>query len=314
MTVDQDGPTALDAYFTQVERAVAADPAQDLAQELLEQVAATDGLALVDDLLDAGVDPAVLAAALAPGDSDRRRRPRLRGGLLAGVRVCWLTSAGYAAVQMPNRREAPPSASTARHRLAPTNLERFLRQRVEPVARERGHVLLDVLRGKPLRELVEERKGDAWSAVRHGNLSDQAEASSLLGGVFPDVLIVEDWPLDLSGVRQQVWPTTGARADVAGVFESSFAVACEIELHGKAHPLLLHKRRQHTRAMQIGGWWQATLWIVDSNDVLTRLRRAGVGDLREAPGHYVARASDVGLTGGEELDLDGLAQPWWVTD
>jgi hypothetical protein len=313
MSADHQAQAALDDYFKKIESAVAHEPALDQAQHLLELVAAGDGLALVEDLLQAGVTPAVLAAALAQPEGDKRVRPRLRGGLLAGHRVCWLTSAGHAAVGQPNRRESPPSQSTLRHRLAPSNVERHLITHLAPIARQRGQVLLDVVRGKPLRDLVEERRGDAWSSVRHGNLADQAEASSLLGGVFPDLLVVEDWPEAMSETRRHVWPHHGLRADRASVFESPFAVAVEVELQGKAHPLLLHKRKQHTRAMDIGGWWSAVLWIVDDRDVLTRLQRAGLGDTRNAPGHYVARACDFGIGGGHDLDLSDLSQPWWIT-
>ncbi len=299
-----DEGDALDALLSAARAAAspAGSPAGDAALDVLQDVADVgDGVMLLADLLAAGHSRAVVAALLKQG-SDKRLRARLALGVVAGHDVVWLRTAGWGAVGKPNRREAAPTVKTLRHRLSGHNFEQAIEHRVTATARA-NDVLIEVMRGVPLREHVQQHIGDAWTSIKTEGPEEQRAAGTLTGGVFPDVLVVENWPRQrivgtpqtglaqaVPGERERLWPSVGGiRND-----DADLVVAVEIELSGKAAPLLSSKVRQHDTAMRLG-WWQAVVWITDSTDVLTRLLRAGVSDGAQHPGHYVMGGSSVGL-------------------
>jgi hypothetical protein len=291
------------------------DNAADASTDVLTLVAeGGDGVMLLADVLAAGHSRALVAALLTQG-SDKRIRARLAIGIVAGVEVVWLRTSGWQAVGQPNRRETPPTQSSLRHRLSAHNFERTMLAGVEPVGRERG-VLLSVVRGAPLREYITQRTGDAWTIIKTAGSAELLNAASgVLGGVYPDALVAESWPaslvVDKDQTRAKTWPKTGDPAALSERQGPDWASAIEIELSGKAAPLVSAKVRQHDTAMLLG-WWQAVVWITDDTDTLTRLVRAGVGGA-DHPGHYLLPGSAVGIGGSPTVPV-GMPLPpvpWW---
>jgi hypothetical protein len=286
----------------------------DAAHDVLHHVGIVcDGVAVLSDLLDAGHSRAVIAALLTQG-KDARVKPKLAMDEVAGVLVLWCRSSAWVALGQPNRREAPPSKSTLRHRLSAHNFERAMMARVEPVARERG-VLLTVVRGLALREYVDQRKGDAWTVIKGtGGAQDKEEAGRVANGVFPDAIVAENWPLEMTAdVRRAMWPTTGDETAHVAPCQADWSVALEVELHGKSSALLDEKVLRHDQSMKLK-WWSATCWITDDADTQTRLLRAGIGTAAH-PGHYLLGAADAHIGENPPPPGPGLAvppPPWWA--
>jgi hypothetical protein len=331
-----DEGDALEALLTAARKAAApaaGKSAGDAPLDALQLVADVgDGVMLLADLLAAGHSRAVVAALLKQG-SDKRLRPRLALGVVGGHEVVWLRTAGWSILNYPNRREAAPTVRSLRHRLSGHNFEHAIEQRVAPIARQ-NDVLLEMVRGVPLRDYCKSRVGDAWTTIKTEGPEQTRDAGTVTGGVFPDVLVVENWPRKhilrakpqglvaaTRSEREQLWPSVGGiRTD-----DADLAVAVEIELSGKAAPLLSAKVRQHDTAMRMG-WWQVVVWVTDSTDVLTRLLRAGIGDPSQHPGHYVMGGSALGFgsdpeqplrqffPGTETLDPATVVPPppWWL--
>lgn len=273
------------------------DDGEQLLADLVADVAAGGGVAVLDDLLAAGHSRAVIAAALEPTGDDKRARPLLRGTVANGIEIVWCTTLGWSRAGQSNKREAPVGSRTARHRTAPALFERWLATRAA-VAEPHG-ILLTLDRGSGLRSVVEEMTQRAWGLVRQTGGTGQ-DAALLLTRPVPDAIIIENWPDDPSAIAWRdlhVYPHFGSperpRAEVA--------IAVEVQLSDTASAIMSQKVRAHDVAMRLGGGWQATLWVVDSQDVMTRLQRAGIGDELRHPGHYVVQAREVGLGDHEPL-------------
>jgi hypothetical protein len=313
-------PSPLDRLFAPHEEAEAASgsaTADDRVSDLLRAVADAEGCALVTDLTAAGYEDAVIAAACTPPPDDKRKAAGLALGIVGRQRMVWLRSSGWAAVGQANRRENKPTATQLRHRLAPVNFQRRMDARFVPVAR-RDDVLVRFARGVELRQYVDPLKGQAWSLIRAGDVVSQANAGQVLEGVYPDALVYENWPEVKFQQRTEDWPSTGDTKFRAGPEDATWVVAVEIELSGKNDPALDRKLNRHDIAMQLG-WWQAVVWITDCPDVLTRLRRAGLGrtdglnEIERRPGHYLLLADAAGVTGklpGAVVPR-GVKVPWW---
>ena len=105
---------------------------------------------------------------------------------------------------------------------------------------------------------------------------------------------------------RQLYPHLGSEEHPG----AEIAVAVEIQFSDAATSLISQKVRAHDVAMRRGGGWQATLWVVDGPDVVTRLTRAGVGDARDHPGHYLVEAAEVGIG---SAPLMGVTTWRWVS-
>lgn len=268
------------------------DEGEQLLADLVVDVAASGGIALLDDLLNAGHSRAVIAAALQPESADKRARPLLRGCIANGLEVVWCTTLGWSRAGQSNRREAPVGTRTALHRTAPAVLDRWVRTKAATVA-SRG-IMLAVDRGSGLRVLAEEMTQRAALLVRQsGSIGE--DATILLTRPVPDALLVENWPLDSAALTWRdthVYPHFGSPSHPG----AEIAVAVEVQLSDAATAVISQKVRAHDVAMRLGGVWQATLWVVDDIDVVTRLQRAGVGEVAAHPGHYLVEARDVGIS------------------
>ena len=166
--------------------------------------------------------------------------------------------------------------------------------------------MLTLDRGPVLRSITEEMTQRAWSLVRQGG-SAANDAGLLLTRPIPDALLIENWPVDAEALqwREKYIYSHHGSPDKPG---AEMAVAVEIQYSDCATALLSQRLRAHDVAMRVGGAWQATLWVVDSQEVMMRLTRAGVFDTQLHPGHYVAQAKDVGLDEHEELEATNW--PW----
>lgn len=280
------------------------DNADRLLADLVADVAAAGGVALIDDLIRQGHPRAVIAAAIEPEGGDKRTRPLLRCSVVNGVELVWVTTKGWAQAGQPNRRESPPGSRTARHRTAPALLDRWIRA-MTPLLLEQD-VLLTLDRGPGLRAACEEMTQRAWGLIRQGGSTGQ-DAALLLTRPVPDALLVESWPAkdELIAWRDSsLYPHLGSEDRP----ESEMAVAVEIQYADSGTALLSQRLRAHDIAMRLGRGWHATLWVVDSLEVLVRLNRAGVFDTTKHPGHYVIEARDVGL--GDHPPLNASNWSW----
>lgn len=262
-----------------------------LLADLVADVAAAGGVALLEDLISGGHQRAVIAAALEPEGPDKRTRPWLRCAVVNGVELVWATTKAWSQVGQPNRRESPPGSRTARHRTAPALLHRWVRSLNTEVQRQ--DILLSLDRGPGLRSVCEEMTQRAWGYMRQGGTVAQ-EASLLLTRPVPDALIVESWPHrpEIMAWRDSaLYPHLGSEERPG----SELAVAVEVQFADSGTALISQRLRAHDVAMRLGGGWHATLWVIDSLEVLARLNRAGVYDKVRHPGHYVVEAKDVGL-------------------
>lgn len=283
----------------------------DRLPDLLEAVAAGDGLALLDDLLAEGFPPDLIRSALEPGE-DKRQRPKLLATSIGPWRVLSLSSSGFAAVGEGNRRPALPTASTLLHRLGPKNARARLEERVAPVARERG-VMLDVISGGALRAYCEDRRGEAWSLIKgNGGAQDANDASVVLSGVLPDFLVLETWHESMLPRRPQIWPSSGDPVALIDPQPAEFLTAVEIETSPKFSAEVLGLKVRRSTIAQRLGWWQATCWATggeQGQDINERLRRVGV---LTHPGHYFLPASALGIGGPTVAPPAGARLPWWL--
>lgn len=297
-----DTEDALTRFFAAKRRN---DDGEQMLADLVADVAANGGVAVLDDLLAAGHSRAVISAALEPTGDDKRARPLLRGTIANGIEVVWCTTLGWSRAGHSNKREAPVGSRTALHRTAPALFERWLSGRAE-IAATRG-ILLTLDRGRGLRTVVEEMTQRAWGLVRQPGSVGQ-DAALLLTRPVPDALIIENWPDDPNAVAWRdlnVYPHFGSSERP----KAELAVAIEVQLSDTASTIMSQKVRAHDVAMRIGGGWHATLWVVDSQDVVTRLRRAGIGDELQHPGHYIVQAREVGISTHPELACTSWSWP-----
>lgn len=308
----------LEALFTVIEaeeaeaRTTGAALVREAGADLLEALAEAGGTALVEDLLAAGHSPAAVAA-LATQGSDKRVKPRVALGSIGGHRVVWLRSAGWQSVGQVNRREAGPTTKSLRHRLAAPNLAKSL-ARLETSPEGRGLLIegqQDIELRETVRVAVQGLKGG-------GRGQDDPEAGALAAGVFPDLLVVENWSPARVGDRERYWPTVGGYRPVGGSGgvqrdrEPDHIVAVEIELSGKSNLMMSAKIRHHDGAMRLG-WWHAVVWITDDQRTTTRLAHAGVDDRVAHPGHYVMSTAACALGPiSPDLGLPAHLEPWWV--
>jgi hypothetical protein len=322
-----DALTALLATAS-AEAAAAASgaPVRDAGTACLAFIAEIgDGVMLLADVLAAGHSRAVVAALLAASATDKRVRPRLGLAEIHGSAVVWLKTGAWSLLGFPNRKEAPPTASSFRHRLAGHNFETALRAACE-ADMYLGRVMLDVLRGADLRTYVGTRIGDVWGPIRYGGPEAAQEAGRLMGGVYPDVLVIENWPTASAKVeefpvpgqpttyrsqRLLSWPTNGGTKPRE---DAEFRIACELELHSKHDPVQSAKIAAHDTAMTLG-WWDAVCWVTDSDRVREKLLRSGLADRIAHPGHYLMGGSTVGLGADPApipLGTPAPPAPWWL--
>ena len=313
--VMNDQAKDLDEVFARIEEEEAkAGKAGSGSQDVVQAIADSDGLVLVEELIREGHTKPAIAAALLPPGSDGRSKPRAKAGVIDGQRLLWLTSSGWASVGQQNRREAPPTSSRVQHRLAIPRFASWLDYKVAPKTIGAG-IFWHAALGNKSRELVETHKQTAWSMSRlNTNAEAIASHAQLLGGVYPDLIVVSNLPetitvpengtMSRQDFRTQFHHKLLPWIDLDGASTPETISAIEVELSAKSSPALDAKVRQHDAALA-ARWWHEVVWIVDDEEVVTRLRRSGVGS---KPGHCLVDAADVGIT---NAPLGSFESQWW---
>jgi len=306
-----DTPQALlDAYFAERRTAVT-ETVDDTPQGLAHWLRERDGLGTTDEASAAGFSDRLLAKVLIGPTGDGRQRPKVRGQDIGGVRWLWLTAGGWALAGLPNRREAPPTASVVRHRTAPRRFEEWVTNRVAPIAGAQG-IDVVVARGEAVRKYVDTTgKNRAWKWLLNpgGRIDDAGELTQ--GGPLPDALLVETWPEEGIPFRTDyLYPHTQSREGQCTYYSQTrdtpdWTVAVEVELAAKADALTAAKVRRHNIAIGCG-WWDAVLWVTDSAAVARRVARAVAfterqGDSEHGQGithrHLFVHPLEVGIEG-----------------
>lgn len=284
------------------------------AQDVVQAIADKDGLVLVDELLRENHTKAAIAAAIAPPSSDGRSKPKVKAGIIDGQHLLWLTSSGWTSIGQANRREAQPSSARVQHRLAIPRFASWIDFAVAPNTADAG-IYWNVALGNLSRDFIEVHKQAAWSMTRLNVNADMARSNApLLGGIYPDLIVVSNLPEAITTPDGQVLTRGEFRDSYHGRALSwqdpdvrhtpETITAIEIELSAKSTPALDAKVRQHDAALQ-AGWWHEVVWVVDDMDVLTRLKRSGVGTRL---GHCIVDAAAVGIT---KSPLHSVNSDWW---
>ena len=310
-----DNGQELDNIFARIEEEEArVGKAGTGAQDVVQAIADSDGLVLVDELLREGHSKPAITAALLPPGSDGRSKPRVKAGVIDGQRLLWLTSSGWASVGQGNRREAPPTSSRVQHRLSIPRFASWVEHSVASKTLEAG-IFWKVALGSQARDIIEVHKQAAWSMTRLNMNAELARThAQLLGGVYPDLIVVSNLPEEIhtpdgaSMSRGEFRDAFHGRAlswqDPAVRHTPETISAIEIELSAKSSPALDAKVRQHDAALE-AGWWHEVVWVIDDDDVRVRLQRSGVGSRR---GHCLVDAADVGVT---STPLGSIKSDWW---
>lgn len=272
--------------------------------EVLRMLAEADGALPLENLLAAGAPRDVVASLVAEDATDKRRKQRARLGFVGGAPVVWLTATGWQATGRASGREVVPSADSVEHATAPAAIGRWLRQRSATLA---AHgVSVRSTQGAACRRWSTEVTARAWAALRTSGDSDGA-LGSLTGGLIPDGLVVESFPLGQAGAALHARLRGGGPVDDDDLAETTYTL--EVEQSQKAETPLRSKVDRCQAACERLHSARAVLWVVRTRAVADRLRDLGVDDPRR-PSQILVPARDVGLSGE---DLGPVQRPWWVT-
>ncbi|MGY2083919.1 hypothetical protein [Blastococcus sp. SYSU DS0539] len=274
------------------------------AAEVLRILAEADGALPLDGLLTAGAPRDVVAHLVAEDATDKRRKQRARLGFVGGAPVVWLTATGWQATGRASGREVIPSADSVAHATAPAAIGRWLQRRAATLG---GHgITVRSTQGAACRRWSAEVTARAWAALRTSGDADGA-IGSLTGGLIPDGLVVQSFPLGPHGAALHARLCGGAPADDDDLAETTYTL--EVEESGKHTPVLRHKLDRCQAACEQLHAARAVLWVVRTRAIADRLRDLGVDDPRR-PSQILVPARDVGLDGE---DLGPVRRPWWVT-
>ncbi|MCZ2826054.1 MULTISPECIES: hypothetical protein [unclassified Modestobacter] len=274
------------------------------AAEVLRLLAEADGALPLDGLLAAGAPRDVVAYLVAEDPADKRRKQRARLGFVGGAPVVWLTSTGWQATGRASGREVVPSADSVAHATAPAAIGRWLQQRAATLG---GHgITVRATQGAACRRWSAEVTARAWAALRTTGDADGA-IGSLTGGLLPDGLIMESFPLGKAGAALHARLRGGTPVDDDDLAETTYTL--EVESSSKGSSPLRSKVDRNQAACEQLHAARAVLWVVNTRAVADRLRDLGVDDPRR-PSQILVPARDVGLDGE---DLGPVRRPWWVT-
>lgn len=260
---------------------------------VVARLAANDGHAPVATLRAEGFPDDAIAAALTTDPEDRRRKPRARLGVVDGTPLLWLTTTGWQSAGRTSRRERSPSAESAIHAAAPTELSGWLAQQLAPWPGLR----VSVSTGEPCRAWSERVKALAWSRVQGAGDANGAYGV-LTGGLLPDALLVERW--HSAADYRSAWGHDPATAEDA----AEQTCALEVELARKGEPLRWKVERWQA-ALDLGAA-HAVVWVVRSRTIADDLRALGVG--ADGSRQLLVPGAEVGLGGDAMPDLPTT---WW---
>lgn len=300
-----DAAQDLDALVESARIAHAQRRSMDAAgAEVLRLLAEADGALPLDNLLAAGAPRDVLAYLVAEDATDKRRKQRARLGFVGGAPVVWLSATGWQATGRSAGRESIPSADSIAHATAPAAIGRWLQQRAGALATL--GITVRTTQGSACRRWSAEVTARAWAALRTTGDADGA-LGSLTGGLIPDGLVMESFPLGEAGAALHARLRGGAPVDDDDLAETTYTL--EVETSVKASDPLRSKVDRNRAACEQLHAARAVLWVVNTRAVADRLRDLGVDDPRR-PSQILVPARDVGLSGE---DLGPVRRPWWVT-
>jgi hypothetical protein len=255
---------------------------------------APGGFVTVADLRAEGFPDQAIADTVQTDSTDRRSKPRAKLGIVGGIAGLWLTTTGWTAAGFPSRRELSPSAESIEHAEAPRRVEAWLDAVTAPYP-----ISVDVVTGQPTRDFGERVKSLSWARLQ--SVGDTTgTVGVLVGGIYPDALVVERWAD--SSYYVGAW---GKNPDHP--YDAAEQVcALEIERAVKGEPLKW-KVEKWAAALALGAC-HAVVWVVQSATVAERLAELGVG--RE-PGQFLVPACAVGLDGDHMPHLLTPPDRWW---
>lgn len=285
---------------------------------LLEAVAEQGGTTTVASLVEGGHEEASLLVALTPPTDDKRRRPLLRGEAVAGVRVVRLTSAGWAAVGHPNKREQRPSPERLDGILAPGRICQWARGLPGRLPEDWPPNLVDVRAAcdaPALSEFTSQVVARAWQRVtdqtnRHNQVAEVGEMTRPESVPRPDGLLWEEYRDPGHAVR--LWPHVPAlKSALEAKTPAVVRLGIEVETARKNTADLSAKLARLNAVLSMGTL-DAVVWVVDDQAVAERLSRFGVGTqaVDGSASHYFAEARKVGLREHQPVVAPGLA--WWA--
>jgi len=300
--------------------------------DVLYAVMEHGGTARVQDILDLGHDAKDIAACLAKSDDDKRRRPPLVAHVIAGERIVVLSSAGWAAVGRPSKREQKPSAARLAHNLAPTQIRAWV-EGITPTLAQHSAGGVEVrcrTDHASINEWQKEAVSLSWGPVRrqsdiegtYGQMTDES------GVPRPDALIYEEWTdlaqSDAQWGRDVDWDGSAYvdyAKDAAGRVKyqpvvRSAILAVEVETKAKSTDNLKSKMMRWNALLDINAV-QAVVWVVDDASIALRIQRwtvsAGAGAATESRRHRFVALGAVGGPGSRVVM--GLPRPgWWLAD
>lgn len=293
-----DRPPTLEELVAEGTAALTSGVRGDDEPSLLAWLAEADGHAPLADLRNP-FSELTLTRAATRDTQDARRGPRIRLAEIGGEATAWLTSAGWQRAGHPNRREHTPSPAQAAHRRAPRAFGRWVGDNLAP--RFATVAEFHLLTGPALRDHIDQGISEAWAQVRRGIGAD--EAGKLLGGLYPDALLVEGWRPEARRWRADLYGEPHPGEDLDRY------VAVEIELSDKGAGRLGAKILQHDRAMGLH-WWHSVLWVLATPGLVRSYQRL-TSVTRLDPGfHFVADPVDVGITPPTAQRITSTTWPW----
>lgn len=272
---------------------------------VLQLLSEAGGSLAVEELLRRGAPRTVLAELIREHPDDKRRRPKVRLGMVGETPCCWLTSQGWNAAGRPSGREVVPTSDSIDHALMPSKIAAWLRQRSDAQASIGAEILL--AGRSTCKGLSDEIVARAWAHLQRRVGDSGGAVGSLVGGQLADGVLVERWTGERATANYaQAWGIP--EGDVSAEDLAETLTVVEVELSRKGVEPLRSKVDRWGAVLEQLGACRAVVWIVDRRAIADRLRDLGVGDQRRRPGQFLVSSAVLGL-GGENLGECGAT--WW---
>jgi hypothetical protein len=272
---------------------------------VLHLLSEAGGSLAVEELVRRGAPRTVLAKLLHEHPDDKRRRPKVRLGMVGETPCCWLTSQGWNAAGRPSGREVVPTSDSIDHALMPTKIANWLGQRSDAQETIGAEILL--AGRSTCKGLSDEIVARAWAHIQRRVGDSGGAVGSLVGGQLADGVLIERWTGERAAANfAQAWGVSESEVTPEDLAETLTVV--EIELSRKGVEPLRSKVDRWGAVVEQLGAVRAVVWVVDKRAIADRLLDLGVGDQRRRPGQFLVSSALMGL-GGE--DLGPLGATWW---
>jgi hypothetical protein len=247
----------------------------------------------------------VIAELVREHPEDKRRRPKVRLGMVGETPCCWLTSQGWNAVGRPSGREVVPTSDSIDHALLPSRIAQWLRERTD--AQQIIGVDVQLAGRHSCKVLSDEIVARAWAHLQRRVGDSDGAVGSLVGGQIPDGVLTERWTGD-EATQRYAWAWGMRMEEVTASDLAETLTVIEVELSRKGVEPLRSKVDRWGAVLEQLGAARAVVWFVERRAIADRLRDLGVGDPKRRPGQYLVASSTLGM-GGE--DLGDVGATWW---